>query len=623
MQQHILPLSLALAAVLASPAAMAQHDPSNPTQFDEVVVTATRTPVALIDSIAPVQVLDREEIERSQARSLPELLRGRAGIDLVNQGGAGKLTTMSIRGTESDHVLVLVDGVRMGTASAGLVMFHDLPVDQIERIEIVRGPRSSLYGSEALGGVIQIFTRRDRGALTPRFRAGIGSDSLREASAGIGGGNERGWFGIDAAYQRTDGFNSCRGSAELFAGCFADEPDRDGYRNRSISARGGVHLGETLSLEANLLRAEAENEYDGTIFGGNESDNLQEAMGATLTWTPSDQLQLTMRAGRSRDDSDNYFRDGDAPREFVSMFETRRDSASVQADFIPTAGQTVTAGIDWLDDQLDSTTPYDEGSRDNLGVFAGYEGRFGAHRLQASLRHDDNEQFGTHTTGSAGWGITLDSGLRVNAGYATGFRAPSFNELYFPGSSNPDLGPEKSRGVNLGLAQNLGSWRWALDAYQTRIDDMVGYDAGWNLIQADEARIRGAELSLGARLAEWDLAVQLTHLDPRNRSAGELHDNLLTRRARNTGRVDLDRAFGALGFGVTVNAAGGRYDDAANTVRLGGWSTTDLRFEYAINPDWSLQARATNVFDRDYETIAWYNQPGRGYGLSLRWRPAP
>ncbi|MGY0634783.1 TonB-dependent vitamin B12 receptor [Luteimonas sp. A478] len=624
MQQHILPLSLALAAVLASPAAMAQQDPvhSDPTQLDEVVVTATRTPVALIDSIAPVQVLDREEIERSQARSLPELLRGRAGIDLVNQGGAGKLTTMSIRGTESDHVLVLVDGVRMGTASAGLVMFHDLPVDQIDRIEIVRGPRSSLYGSEALGGVIQIFTRRDSGAVTPRFRAGIGSNSLREASAGIGGGNERGWFGIDAAYQRTDGINSCRGSAELSTGCFADEPDRDGYRNRSISARGGVNLGEALSLEANLLRAEAENEYDGTIFGGNESDNLQQAMGATLTWTPSDQLQLTVQAGRSRDDSDNYFRDGDAPREFVSAFDTRRDSASLQADFIAAAGQTLTAGIDWLEDHLDSTTPYDEGSRDNLGVFAGYEARFGAQRLQASLRHDDNEQFGGHTTGSAGWGMTLESGLRVSAGYATGFRAPSFNELYFPGSSNPDLGPEKSRGVNLGLAQNLGGWHWALDAYQTRIDDMVGYDAGWNLIQADEARIRGGELTLGTRVADWDLAVQLSHVDPRNRSGGALHDNVLTRRARNTGRLDLDRAFGALRFGVTVNAAGSRYDDAANTVRLGGYSTTDLRFEYAINPAWTLQARATNVFDRDYETIAWYNQPGREYGLSLRYSPA-
>lgn len=617
MQHHS--LTLALAALLASPAAFAQ---TAPTDLDEVVVTATRTPIALVDSIAPIQVLDREEIERSQARSLPELLRGRAGIDLHNQGGPGKLTTMSIRGTETDHVLVLVDGVRMGSASAGLVMFHDLPVDQIDRIEIVRGPRSSLYGSEALGGVIQIFTRRDRGAVTPRFSAGIGSNSLREASAGVGGGNERGWFGIDAAYQKTDGINSCRGSAVLFAGCFADEPDRDGYRNRSVSARGGIALGETVSLEGNLLRAEAENEYDGTIFGGNESDNLQEAIGATMTWTPSQAVQLTLQAGRSRDESDNFFRDGDAAeRAFVSAFDTRRDSASLQADFAPAAGQALSVGVDWHEDRLESTTEYDVGSRDGTAVFAGYQGRFGRHRLQASARHDDNEQFGGHTTGSIGWGVDLQHGLRLNAGYATGFRAPSFNELYFPNSGNPDLGPEESKGVNLGISQDLRSLRWALDAYETRIDDLIGYDSSFALVQADEARIRGAEFTLDTRLADWDFSLQLSHVDPRNRSDGANYDNLLARRARNTGRIDLDRAFGDLRLGVTLNGAGHRYDDAANRVRLGGYATTDLRLEYAINPDWTLQARATNVFDRDYETIAWYNQPGREYGLTLRWHP--
>ena len=620
MQHHS--LTLALATLLASPAAFAQADP---TELDEVVVTATRTPIALADSVAPVQVIGRDEIERSQARSLPELLRGRAGIDLHNQGGPGKLTTMSIRGTETDHVLVLVDGVRMGTASAGLVMFHDLPVDQIDRIEIVRGPRSSLYGSEALGGVIQIFTRRDRGAITPRFSAGIGSNALREASAGIGGGGARGWFGVDAAYQRTDGINACRGSAELFAGCFADEPDRDGYRNRSLSARGGVSLGETVTLEGNLLRAEAENEYDGTIFGGNESDNLQEALGATLSWAPSSQVQLTLQAGRSRDESDNYYRDGgndDAPREFVSTFDTRRDSASLQADFAPTAGQALTLGIDWQEDLLDGTTAYDIDSRDNTGVFAAYQGRFGAHRLQASARHDDNGQFGGHATGSLGWGMDFARGLRVNAGYATGFRAPSFNELYFPFSGNPDLGPEKSKGLNLGISQDLEGWNWALDAYQTNVDDLIGYNAMFELIQADEARIRGAEFTLATTVAEWDLALQLSHVNPRNRSEGANYDNLLTRRARNTGRVDLDRAFGALRFGLTVNGAGHRYDDAANLVRLGGYATTDLRLEYAFNSDWTVQARATNVFDRDYETLAWYNQPGREYGLTLRWRPS-
>src|SRR5690606_29127256 len=163
-------------------------------------------------------------------------------INLANQGGPGKLTSLFLRGTESDHVLVLVDGVRIGTATAGMVMFQDLPLEQIERIEIVRGPRSSLYGSEAIGGVIQVFTRRAAkgGGLRRNLSLGLGSNRLRQASAGLGRTGERGWFQAQGGWQRTDGIDSCRGTAAGWgAGCYADEPDRDGYRNASLSLRGG------------------------------------------------------------------------------------------------------------------------------------------------------------------------------------------------------------------------------------------------------------------------------------------------------------------------------------------------------------------------------------------------
>ena len=229
--QYRFPVShtLALAIALALPAtAFAAADA---TDLDKIVVTGTRTEVPLQDSLLPVQVIDREEIQRSQASSLQDLLKGRAGIGFSNQGGLGKLTTLNIRGTESDHVLVLVDGIRIGSATAGLAMFQDLPIEQIERVEIVRGPRSSLYGSEAIGGVIQIFTVRGGHGLQKNLRLGGGSNNLREASAGFGYRGDRGWVGAQAAYQETDGINACRGSGTLFQGCFTDEPDDDGYRN--------------------------------------------------------------------------------------------------------------------------------------------------------------------------------------------------------------------------------------------------------------------------------------------------------------------------------------------------------------------------------------------------------
>nr|WP_298126950.1 TonB-dependent vitamin B12 receptor [uncultured Pseudoxanthomonas sp.] len=616
------PLShLAFAVALALPFAAHAQD-RDTTDLDEVVVSGTRTAVAVEDSLVPAQVINREAIQRSQARSLSELLQGRAGISLANQGGAGKITTLNLRGTESDHVLVLIDGVRMGSATAGLPALQDLPIDQIDRVEIVRGPRSSLYGSEAIGGVIQVFTRRNTGKVRPNFRIGVASDSTREASAGIGGGNARGWFGADVAHTRTEGFNACRGRGpnpgvpfDFGAGCFTDEPDRDGYRNTSANLRGGYALTDTLTMEANALRAEGKSEFDGSFT--NRSETVQQVIGAKLRYAPSEKIGLQLSLGRNDDKSDDFHDDVQS-----GYFETRRYVASLQGDFTVAANQLLTAGIDWQDDEVESATDFDVTQRDNLAGFIEYQGRFGAHQLQTSVRNDDNEQFGNHTTGSLGYGFGFGNGLKLTASVATGFKAPSFNDLYYPFFGNPDLKPEESESVNLGIAQYRDTWNWTFNVYQNKVDQLISYDAAIFLPNnIDEARIRGAEFTVDFTLAGFDIATQLSHTDPRNRSASPNHDNLLARRPRNTARIDVDRAFGAFRTGVTFNAAGERYDNLANTDRLGGYSTLDLRLEYAITPAWTLQAKVGNVFDREYETIAWYNQSGRTYGLSLRYQP--
>jgi vitamin B12 transporter len=634
MQPRSLPLAIALALPAIASAQLASAQAAS--DLDQIVVTATRTQAPVADSLFPVQVIDREAIERSQARSLPELLRGRAGIDFGNQGGAGKISTLFLRGTESDQVLVLVDGVRMGSVSAGLFSFQDLPVEQIDRIEIVRGPRSSLYGSEAVGGVIQIFTRRDQGAFAPRFRIGAGSHGLREASAGIGGGGERAWFGIDAAWQRTDGIDACRGTAgdaanPFGAGCFVDEPDRDGYRNASLNLRGGIDLGETAKVEAHALRAEASNEFDGSIFGGNEADNVQQAMSAKLAWTPSPRATVSLQIGRSDDDSDNTFDDHAGTRTHVGHFDTNRSTASLQGDVAVADGQSLSAGVDWQRDRIDSDTPFDVTGRDNTGAYLEYLGRFGAQQLQASVRQDDNEQFGSHATGSLGWGLSLGDGYKLTASVGTAFKAPTFNDLYYPFFGNPGLEPERSRSANAGISRHAQHWSWTLDAYETRVDDLISYDAALFLPNnIDSARIRGIEFTIDATLAGWDLGAQLSHADARNRSDCTPDDiafglcnrgNRLARRAQDTGRIDVDRAFGAFRAGATLSGSGPRYDDAANTVRLGGYATLDLRLEYAFDLAWTLQARVANLFDRQYETVAWYNQPGREFGVSLRYAP--
>lgn len=619
---HIRTLSLALAAVLAGPA-FAQSAQTEAEALDAVIVTGTRTTGVVRESISPAQVISREEIQRSQARDLPELLSGRAGINIANQGGPGKITTVSMRGTESDHVLLLVDGVKVMSVSAGIPALQDIPLEQIERVEIVRGPHSSLYGSEAIGGVIQVFTRRDQGDPNIRWRAGVGSHGRREASFGFGGGSEQGWFGVDLGHQRTDGINACRGSGTLFQGCFTDEPDRDGYRSTSASLRGGLRLGEAFELRGNLLSADGLNEYDGTIFGGNESEVLQQVASTRLDWTPSERSRVHLQLGRAEDRSSNHFRDHDAgSRQFVSRFDTRKDSAQLQGDFQLSASHLLTVGADWLRDGITSTTEYSADSRRNTGLFAEWQGRFGAQRLQASVRNDDNQQFGNHSTGSIGWGMDLGNGLGLRASWGNAFRAPSFNDLYYPFSGVPTLKPERSRSFNAGIGGEHGDWNWALDAFQTHVDQLIAYNLStFELEQVEEARIRGLEATANGRIGQWLLGAQISHIDPRNRSAGPQYDKLLPRRSRNTARLDLDRDVGAWRFGGSINAASQRYDNAANSVRLAGWSTLDLRAEYRVNSAWTVQAQVRNALDRDYETVAWYNQPGRTWGLSLRYAP--
>lgn len=608
-------LSLALALALPGVAAAQKA----PTELDDVNVTATRTPVSIENSVVPVQVIDRTQIDHSQANSLLELLRGRAGLDFTNQGGMGKITSLFLRGSNSNQVLVLVDGVRVGSATSGMAALQDLPVDQIERVEIVRGPRSSLYGSEAIGGVIQIFTRTAGQGLQQNLAITAGSNNLRQASAGFSNRGERGWISAQGAYQKTDGINACNGSSTLFQGCYVEEPDRDGYRNTSINLRGGYALTDTLSLEGHMLNAGSFNEYDGSIFGGNEANNRQQVYGAKLAWVASDAFRLTAQVGRNRDEADSYFA-ANGRRTFANTFDTRRDTASVQGDFTFAEGQQITAGADWQNDVVTSSTAFDVDERDNLGVFAEYQGQFGAHSLQASVRNDDNEQFGNHTTGSLGYGFAFGNGFRLTASAGTGFKAPTFNDLYYPGFSNPNLKPEKSKSLNLGIAQYADNWNWTFNAYETRVDQLIGYDSNFALVNVAEARIRGAELTGFVSLAGFDINAQASFTDPRDHTSGTAtYDNLLARRARTSGRLDVDKSFGPVRLGVTAAGSGHRFDNAANTLRLAGYGTVDLRVEYAINDAWSVQAKAANVFDREYETIAWYNQPGREYQLTLRY----
>lgn len=581
-------------------------------------ITAGRTPQSNVDTLASVTVIDRAQIERRQASSVQEALRGVPGLGFSNNGGLGKSTSVFLRGTESDHVLVLIDGIRVGSATLGTASFQDIPIDQVERIEVVRGPRSSLYGADAIGGVIQIFTRKGGGALTPRLSASGGSHATQDYSAGLSGGGERGWFNVGGSHLETHGFNACDVRSEaLGAGCFVNEPDQDGYRNTGASLRAGYTLSDALDIEGHYLRGEGDNEYDGSVFAGNSTDFVQDVAGARLNWQALPFWRMSVSGGRSRDLSDNFFEGA-----FNSTFDNERRSASWQNDFALSAEHRLTLGADWLDDRVAGSTRYIASSRDNAAGFGQYQGRFGEHDITLAARRDDNQQFGGHTTGSLGWGYRFTPTLRLMTSWGSAFKAPTFNELYYPFFGNPNLKPEESDSFELGLAGEHAAVAWSVNAYQTKIDRLIGFDASFNPVNIDKARIRGLELVASTRLAGWDLAGNLSTLDPENRGDDSNRGNQLPRRAKLMARLDADRAVGAWRLGGSLYGEGRRYDDLANRQALGGYVTLDLRAAYAVCRDWSLEGKLANLLDKDYQTARLFNEDGRNAMLTVRYAPA-
>ena len=581
--------------------------------LDEIVVTATRTAQSADATLASVSVITRQDIDRLQAQSLPEILRGVAGLTISNNGGEGKATSVFLRGTNADHILVLVDGVKIGSATTGTASFQDIPVAQIERIEIVRGPRASLYGSEAIGGVIQIFTRKGGGALTPSFSVTAGSYGTGNSALGLSGGGEQGWFNAKLNQHSTTGFNACRGS--LVAGCFTNEPDNDGYRNLSLGLNGGYRFDNGMVADAQALRANSKNNFDGSSV--NEAEGVQQVLGGSLKLAPTQAWNMTLRAGSSQDDSNN-FKNG----LFKTRFNTQRDSLSWQNDFALSTDQLFTAGLDYQNDRVDSTTVYTRSTRDNRALFGQYQGSFGAHSLQASVRHDDNQQFGGHTTGSLSYGYALNDTTRLTASYGTAFKAPTFNQLYYPGFGSATLRPELSRTVEVGVAGHGTFGKWSLNAYQTDITDLIGFDALFNPVNINTARLTGLEGQLQTHLAGLDINSTLTLQDPRQTS-GVNQGKLLNRRATEAMRIEVAHDFGTYRLASSLYAEGRRFDDLANTdtKRLGGYGLLDVRAEYRVAPDWLVQGRIDNLLDKQYETAQFFNQARRGLYFTLNYQP--
>ena len=603
-------LALALAAaaspLVAQPtASTASRNASNDAAtLDTVVVTATRSPQPIATGLASTTVLDRAAIEQSQAPDLIDLLARQAGVDVSRTGGPGAVSTLFLRGGNSNHVLVLIDGVRVNSVQQGLYDFGTLPLDRVERIEIVRGPRAALWGSDAIGGVIQIFTR-DPGASSAQVR--VGSFDRVESAAQLGTSGERGSFGVGGGVQDVGGYNASTPSS------FGFDPDDDGIRNRHWSLAGRSTLG-TQAISANLLSTVADVEFDRGL-----TESHSRSGGVTLGGPLADRWTHSLALGQANEDLLTK-------SSFGSRFESRRRSLDWLHDLSLAPGQALLFGVNRVEEDALSrgatnAVVYDR-RRDTTGLFAAWRGEVEGHSWDLAARADEDSQFGRTTTAQAAWGWAFAKGWRARASWGQGFRAPNTNELYSPGfggffAGNPDLDPERSRSLEAGLGWQGERGGVELSAYRSRVTDLIAFAGpAFGATNISEARLDGVELDGRWRLGIVGISGNLGWQRAENARTGAA----LLRRAPRKASIGIDvPANDWLRIGLDATAASRRQDFDGP---LGGYARIDLRAEAALGSDWALRARVENLLDRRYTLASGFATPERSVLVELVWRPA-
>ncbi|WP_426131738.1 TonB-dependent receptor domain-containing protein [Pseudomonas sp. DWP1b1] len=600
-------------------------------KLPNVVISANRQVQARNDSSAANTVFTRDDIDRLQPTSVTDLLSRVPGVQVAPTGGRGSLPGIYIRGTKSAQSLVLVDGQRIANTTSGDSGLQYLNVDQIERVEVLRGSRSVIYGSDAIGGVIQVFTRRNaEQGLQPRLKVGFGSHQTWERSLGLSGGDEHTRFNLGASLDETAGINSTHTS-------FPSDGDHDAYRNQSISLNLSHAFNDGLEAGFNLLDNRGKSEYDNS-FG-----RYDVVTGQTLGQKPYTDYTVSSASGyldaklnerwQSRLElghSENRDTKRDTLSDDFSVFNTYRDSVNWQNDLALNDQNSLILGGDWYEDRLHGSTTFTENSRWNRAAFVQHRFHGEGFSTELGLRRDQNQQFGGQNSWSGTLTLPVNPDNDLLLSYSEGFRAPTFNDLYYPDeygfkNSNPDLKPETSKSYEMQWRSQLSDTsRLEASLYRTDIQDAIvfGSDGPQNV---SSARINGFEAALKQELFGWQSSLGLALIDPRDRDSG----HTLARRARRTVSLDLDRQFDQFGVGASWQAVSSSYDDPKNQQPLGGYGLLGLRASWAVNREIVLNMKVDNLLDKAYSRALYqyqgqqygYREEGRALMVGVTWTP--
>ena len=622
-KSHLLLLAFTLFAVISSTHAQTESAPASavetaPQGDNELavpmkifIVTGTRIGQPLKQTLSHATVINQQEIQNSQATDVPSLLKNLAGVEFYQSGGIGKQASLFMRGTNSSHVLILLDGVRINSATTGATAIDQLMLDQIERIEVVRGNVSSVYGSEAIGGVIQIFTKRGRGEPTLSASVGAGSNQSRRIATGYGGHINDTQFNVQASHYQTAGISAINTQLAPNA-----NPDNDGYENTSLSATVRHALNGDHSLSGSLFRSKGDVEYDVTNAFGDAISDVHTSS-ATLgkfslvsdnRWAEIWQSKLQLAQGT--DNSKNFLNTVES-----SSFKTINRQITWQNTVVVHANGNVLLGLEKLKQKVASDTAFTQTERQINSLFAGYTGNYGAHQVQTNLRQDRYSDFGKANTGLLGYGYAITDTLRATASASTAFKAPTFNDLYYPlsfgFSGNPNLKPERSKNRELGLRYAHDTQHVDIVYFDNRIRDLIASTPDFSTVaNVNTARINGVELSYAGQFVNTGIKAAYTRQNPRD----ELTNLPLLRRAKSFANLNIAQQMQSWRVAGEAQHSGSRVDSDIMTfsrITLPSYTLLNLVADYEINQRLKLSVRADNLLDKDYMLAHGYNTLGR------------
>jgi vitamin B12 transporter len=590
-----------------------------PINANDVIVTASRIPQTKESVIADVTVITQDEIERAGQSTFVELLQSQPGVEITSNGGTGSSASIFLRGTNSNQVVVLVDGLRINSITDGRTNFGNIPLSQIERIEILRGPASSLYGQDAIGGVIQIFTKR--GDSSPRFNAaiGYGSYNTKSADAGLNGRMNDVKFSINVSSLTTDGFSALRIKSDA-------RNDRDAYRNLSVNGAISYLFSDNNEIGIQFLNSDGHAKYDNEYNDfSNFADYKQSTIGLFSKNQITENWKSILKISNGADENNNQ-----TSATSSNQVKSEQRQYSWQNDFTLPVG-TLTALTERLEQKVISNTVYLNTERNSNGFFLGYLANIQKHSIQANIRSDESSQYGTHVTKGLGYSYQLNNNWRASTSFGTAFKAPTFNDLYYTYNyagvnypyNNPNLHPEQSENFETTIKYTSESQMASLSLYHNKIKDFIALDndalpANYN------ATLKGLTLTASQSWDGWLLKGNADIQSPKNTD----DNKLLIRRAREHGALNLSKTWGDWRFNSEIIASSPRFNDLANENRMAGYAILNLSTNYTIDKMWSAQVKVNNLLDKDYalslsyDGTTPYNTPGANVFFSLRYSPS-